>query len=445
MTDRQRLLLCLALTVSLGGCSYMPAWMGGKKTEKPRLPGERIAVLPIGAELKPDASLTAAFTLPPATANADWPQHSGNVTAATANLAIPGNLNHVTHATAGDGNEFTTILLPRPVTGGGMVYAMDARGYISAHDAGDIAKIRWHTKGVYEKHGSEITGGGLAFDEGKVYATSGHGVVTAIDAATGKELWRKNLHVPFASAPVTAQGKLFATTLDNQLYAIDTASGEVLWTQRGISETARMLNTVSPALAGAAVIVPYSSGELSALSVADGREAWSESLSAAKRTQANALFTGIGGDPVIDGSVVFAVSNSGMFSVLALPDGHHLWDRPIGSLNTPWVTGDYLFLLTTDNTVLCLYKYDGRIRWSTRLASYEDEKQKKRPIVWHGPVMVNGQLAIASSNGQLALLDGATGKLAVTKTIPDGIYTPPVVAGGKIYLLGQDATLYAVQ
>jgi hypothetical protein len=37
----------LVLSLAVGGCSYMPSWMGGKKKEAVKLPGERIAVLPV--------------------------------------------------------------------------------------------------------------------------------------------------------------------------------------------------------------------------------------------------------------------------------------------------------------------------------------------------------------------------------------------------------------
>ncbi len=111
----------------------------------------------------------------------------------------------------------------------------------------------------------------------------------------------------------------------------------------------------------------------------------------------------------------------------------------------PWIAGDYLFILTGDNTVACLVKYNGRVRWATRLPDFKDQKEKKDPITWKGPVMVDGRLVVVGSNGQLVLVSAADGKTVATKTIPEGMYAAPVVAGGKLYLAGQDATLYSLQ
>ena len=435
----------LASTVMLSGCSYIPSWAGGKSAEKPKEAGERIAVLPAEDNIKSDPALLGkGLVLPAVTKNDEWPAHSGMFTADTSNLA-GGGFDHSNSATAGEGIAFENTLLISPVVGGGLVFAMDSTGHISAHKAADVSSVVWQGKGVSVEDDPFILGGGLAYNEGKLYATSGLGLIVVMDAATGKEIWRKSLHVPFRSAPRVAGSKLFATTIDNQLYAINTANGEVAWTQRGISETTGLINTVSPAVAGDMVVVPYSSGEVYVLYAPDGKEVWSESLSGGKRLQASALFAGIGGDPVVDGAVVFTVSSGGSLSVKSLAAGQAVWDVPVGSVNTPWVTGDYIYMLSSENTVLALHKFDGHIRWSTKLASYEDEAKKKDPISWKGPVLVDGKLALVSSNGQLVLVNAIDGKVAATKSIPEGIYTAPVVAGGRMYLMGQNATLYSLQ
>lgn len=435
----------LTSAFALSGCSSLPSWMGGEKAQKPKEAGERITVLPVDEDLQPDPSLQKTeFKLPQPQKNEEWSTHSGMFTSQNSHLAGSA-YDDISSATAGDGEDFEHTLLVTPIVGGGFVYAMDAIGTISAHDMSDIDKVRWESQGVSQDDDMPILGGGLAYADGKLFATSGRGLVVAMDAATGKELWRKSLLVPFRSAPIVSGNKLFATTIDNQIYVLNTADGEVSWSQRGISETTELMNTVSPAVAGDMVVVPYSSGEVYVLYVPDGKEVWSASLSGGKRVQANALFSGIGGDPVVDGSVVFTVSSGGMLSVKALASGQKVWDLPVGSTNTPWVAGDYVFVLTSDNILLGLQKFNGHIRWSTRLASYQDEEKKKDKITWRGPVLVDGKLALVASNGQLLLVDAESGKITSTKEIPEGIYTSPVVAGGRMYLMGQDATLYSLQ
>lgn len=445
MVRMRTVLAMTALAFSLAACDSLPSWMGGAAEEKPKLPGERITVLPVDQAFAPDEQLKHLdVALPPANLNAEWPQATGVFNAAGGHLA-GGEFSSSDSATAGDGEEFGHTLVPRPVVGGGLVFAMDAAGNISAHDVADIGNVRWESPGLSEEDESDLLGGGLAFADGKLYAVSGHGGVGAFDAATGKALWRAEMSIPFRSAPVVALGRVMAVTIDSQLMAFDANSSKLLWAHRGIDEVTEMMNAVSPAVSGGMVLAPYDSGEIYALGVADGAELWNESLLASRRTLASGIFSGIGGDPVIDNEIAFAVGGGGTLAALHMARGQRLWERPIASLNTPWMAGDFLFVLSSDNTLLCLVKYDGRIRWATKLPSYEEEEERRYPISWRGPVLTGGRLAVAGSHGEMVLVSAATGEIASRVDIADGIVTAPVVAGGKMYLVSRDATLYSLQ
>jgi outer membrane protein assembly factor BamB len=99
-------------------------------------------------------------------------------------------------------------------------------------------------------------------------------------------------------------------------------------------------------------------------------------------------------------------------------------------------------VLTSNNTLVSFLKFDGHIRWSTTLPSYEDPEQKKDPISWKGPVMVDGKLALVSNTGLLYLVAAETGEIVAKKEVPEGIFTAPVVAGGQLFLMDKGATLY---
>jgi len=434
------------LPLALSGCSHMPSWLGGPKEEKPKAVGERFAVLPVGEDMKTDEALQKVpMVLPQPTENTSWPAHSLQVNATAANLAGAGHLEIVTHVTIGDGREYSHTRVAKPVVADGVVYAMDASGNISAHDAVDIRKIIWQKPGVSEEDHPDMLGGGLAVDQDKLYAVSGHGVVAAFDTKTGKEIWKKTMHVPFRSAPRVDGDKLFIVSIENQLFALNAATGDILWNQRGIDEVAGLMNSVSPVVSQGVVVVPYSSGELYALSENDGAEIWKDSLAVSSQTPSSSPFSGIGGDPVVDDKVVFGISSGGFLSVYGLPNGQHLWQKPISSNNTPWLAGDYLFVLTSDDALICFVKFDGRVRWTKQLDSFANMEEKKDPIVWRGPVLVNGNLTVVGSNGQMLLVSATDGKTVDTKSIPEDIYTAPVVASGRIYLVSQDATLYELQ
>ena len=438
--------LGIAATLLLTACDYVPTWMGGEEKKIERLPGDRITVLPVKSDVLPDADLASlAVALPAAYTNTEWPQHTGVITAATGNLALAGSLEDSRSATAGEGDDFEHTMIPRPVVAAGMVFAMDAEGHVSAHDVADIGNVRWQSEGVAEEDGPQTFGGGLAYDQGKLYVSSGRGLVMALDAATGKEVWRKATTIPFRSAPKVDGGRLYILSIDSQLFALNAANGEVLWNHRGINETAGIQRSVSPVVASGTVVVPYASGEIYGLSVSDGREIWTQSLNAIAKTQATSIFSGIGGDPLVDGDVVFAISSGGMLTVTGLYNGQKIWDRQVASISTPWISGDYLFVLSSENTLICFVKYSGRVRWVSQLPSFEDEEDKKRPISWAAPVMAGGNLMLAGSRGEMRVISAADGKLVDTKSIPDEVFGSPVIANGVMYFVTKDAALYALK
>lgn len=440
----KKYLACAAILLSLSSCDWLPSWMGGAKKEVVKLPGEREDVLLSRIDLQADPAVAQVpFKLPPSVENPAWAQPTGQFTAANANLKA-GDLMVSQRTRAGNGGEFSHSLIPQPIVADGKLFAMDAQGAISAHDAADIDRKYW-TSDMLVREDGEVMGGGLTYDLGKLYAASGLGRVGVLDATTGAELWHKDIGFPIRSAPRVAGDKLFVITIDSQLFALDAATGTVAWVHRGIGETAGIMNNVSPAIAADMVIVPYASGELYALRRDSGEELWRVSLAQAKRTEATSVFSGIGGDPVVDESVVFAVSSSGLFSVYNILNGQPLWERQFSSLNTPWLVGDYIYALTEENLLIALVKYDGRIRWATQLSQFGDPDRRLKPIVWRGPVMVDGRLAVVSTSGEMKLIDAGTGEVTSTIEVADGIGTSPVVAAGRLYLMDKDANLYSFQ
>jgi alcohol dehydrogenase (cytochrome c) len=60
--------------------------------------------------------------------------------------------------------------------------------------------------------------------------TGGHGVISAIDVATGKVAWKKDVPFPAqGGALITATGLAFTSELDGVFYALDAKTGATLW------------------------------------------------------------------------------------------------------------------------------------------------------------------------------------------------------------------------
>ncbi len=439
--SRAALLSASLLAVLLGGCDTLDSWFG--KTPDPPLPGERVSVLTRERRIEVDPRLAElAVTVPPAATNAEWPQPGGTPDHAPGHPALAAAPAEAWRGDVGTGSGSSRMLLTTPVVAGGRIFAMDAASHVAALDERNGASL-WRVDTKPEHERGDASGGGVAFAEGRLFAATGYAEILALDPASGGILWRKRVPGPVRGAPTVLDGRVYAITLDNQLVALSAEDGSVLWSHQGILESAGLLGAASPAATPTLVVAPYSSGELYGLRPENGRVAWQESLAAVRRSGALNSLADIRGLPVVDRGVIYAVSHSGRTVAVDERIGIRIWEAEIGGVQTPWLAGDFLFVLSNDSELVALTRDGGRTRWVTALDRFKDPEDRSGPIIWSGPVLAGGQLWVAGSNKQMLALSPTDGRVVQRYSLPSGAYLPPVVANNTLYVLGEDGTLVA--
>ncbi|MBV9523456.1 MAG: PQQ-binding-like beta-propeller repeat protein [Alphaproteobacteria bacterium] len=437
-----RRVFLLLPAMALGGCSLFDGLLG--PPHKDPLPGERISVLSLDRRLEPDPELSQlVIRLPRPVVNKEWPEAGGYPNHAMQHLALGDNIKTEWTTSVGDGSSRYGRILAAPIAGGDRVFTMDAGSTVSAFDRRTGKRI-WEVDVAPEDAGRAY-GGGLAYAAGRVFVGTGYAQVLALDAATGKEIWRHGVAAPLRSAPTVADGRVFAVTVDNQLEAIAAEDGHQLWTHTGTPETAGLLGGASPAVEGDVVVVAYSSGELFALRVENGRQLWSDNLALTRRTDAISALADIRGRPVIDRGSVYAISHSGRMVAIDLRSGERSWEQDIGGTETPWVAGDFIYLVTNENELVCLTRRDGRIRWVAELPRYENPEKKKGAMTWAGPVLAGDRLVIVASNGETLSYSPYTGEPLGRVELPEGAFVTPILADQTLYFLTDEADLIAMR
>lgn len=432
----------------LSGCSTFDSvtnMLGLGDSETP-LPGDRIAVLQGERTVQPDDSIaTREVLLPRPFVNPDWPQSGGYPSFAMHHLEV-GDLPQVAwRVSVGDGSSSDRQVIAPPVVAGGRVFLKDATSTVSAIDA-DSGKPIWRAD-VSRKNSRdrEGFGGGVAFFGGRLFVSTGSAQVLALDPADGKEIWRSNVAGPVRGAPTVFADRVMVVSIDNQTTALSAVDGKELWIHTGLSETAGLLGGTSPAAAADIVVSPYSSGELVALRLETGRPQWSENLITARRADSVSNLADISGRPVIDRGRVFAIGNAGIVAAIDQRSGSRIWDKQIGGTQTPWVAGDWVFVLSNNSEVVALSREDGRIRWVTALQRYRNEERKRDPLRWLGPVLAGDRLLVVGASGQMLSLSPYDGRIMGTLNLGTELAMPPIVANKTIYLLTNNANLIALR
>ena len=321
---------------------------------------------------------------------------------------------------------------------------MDPSAAVSAFDIRTGARL-WRRPTRGKKDRSTNVGGGISFDSGTLYAVNGLAEVVALDPATGAVRWRTAIASPGRGAPTVVGDRMFVPTADDQLFALSTKDGSRIWNYRAEHAATSVLGQPSPAFSDGLVVAGFGSGDLVALHADTGGVAWADSLAAPRGNDLIDL-SAVRGLPVIDGGVAYAVSLGGLLLALDLHSGRRIWQRSVAGGHTPWLAGDWLFLVSAEQRVAALARQDGQVRWVVDLPRWRNPKKSRGPIYWSGPLLAGGHLIVAGTTGQVAALDPNNGAvLAQERLSQEAITVGMIAASGMIFVLADDGYLSALR
>jgi len=436
--SRRIVALCL-LAGTLAGCG---GWLGG--VDEQPLPGERVPIMLLNEGVAADPRVgNLIIVLPPPQLVADWPVPGGNTVNAMHHLSLGDELDLAWRADIGAGSGGGSQLLSRPVVAAGTVFAIDSQGQITALAADDGQQL-WRVTPEGMSASDRLRSGGLAHADGRLFVTTAGGDVLALDAADGSEIWRRRLLSPIRTAPTPTGDRLLVTTSANQTFALAATSGDIIWQHAGFFEQSAILGGAVPAANDRLAVVAYSSGEVFALDLADGRPRWSDTVLRPRRTLAIGSISDITGSPVIDQGRVIVAGNGGEMGAFDLQTGARSWNLDITSRHTPWVAGDYIYALTDRNEVVAIVRQGGLVRWVSPLERLRDpDDPESTRIFWAGPVLAGDRLILAGSTGEAITLSPYTGEILGRLRLPGPVSLPPIAAGGTLYLLTNGGELLA--
>jgi outer membrane protein assembly factor BamB len=434
--------LIAGLPLATAGCAMWDRAFGDPRQP---VPGERRAVLPGEAEAAADPGLAdVPVELPPPVANPAWPVAGGAPSNVMGHLAAADTLRVAWRTGIGTGGSQRRPLLTTPIVADGRVYACDATAELTALDAA-TGRTVWRADARPARNRGSLLGAGLGHADGRVFVATGLAEVMAFDAATGAEIWRKPLPTPTRGALTVAEGRVVVLTVEGQVLAFSTGSGEREWSYRGPAETTTLLGAPAPAVDDGMVLAGFLNGDVAALRLDSGRALWTESIAGIRGRPSIADIAAVRGRPAIDRGRGIVAGAGGVTMAIDMRSGRRVWEREIPGRESPWVAGEWVFMISASEEAAALRRADGRVKWVTPLPRFRDEERRREPITWTGPLLVGDRLVVASSRGEALALSPYTGEILGRQSLPDGVTVSPVAAEGSVYLLTDGASLVALR
>ena len=431
-----------ALMASLAACGG--GLFGGKdKRDTPTL-GQRIPVLSrieSGAKVDPELA-GVPVVLPGAVRNGEWAQAGGTAAKASGHLELAETPVRAWTASI-TGSSDRRRLAASPVVGDGKLFVVDTDGVVHAFDAARGSRLWSHRTETEGDLKPSAFGGGVSFANGRVYVTNGAGDVFALEADSGAEVWKVTPAGPLRGAPTIAFNAVYVMTQDNQIFALDANDGSLDWQESGSSAQAGVFGVAAPAAGQGTVIAGYSSGELAAYRYENGRVLWTDALSRTSISTQVGTLADIDADPIISDGRVYALGQGGRMAAYELTTGQRIWELNLAGISTPAIAGEWIFTLTDDARLLAIARSTGKVRWLTQLQRFKDEKDKKGPIFWTGPVLAGNQLWVASSRGLVYRISIGEGSAVQFADIDNPVSLAPIVADGTLYILDDSGKITA--
>ena len=417
---------------ALSGCALFEA------PPEPTLPGTREPALATTITQAPNPE---PITLGAPIANPDWPQPGGHPSHAAQHLALGRAPAPLWQANIDNIPDPGLPVLAPPIVADGMVYVLNNRYHIKAFNI-QTGTLAWQIELPVPPQDQDAFGGGLAFHQNTIYASTGFARLFAINTQTQSIAWQTPLPAPARAAPST-NGRLVVTlSIDNQTTASDPASGDVLWQHVGFNQSAGIIGSANAAIDERFVLTPYSSGEVFALLASNGRVIWSDNLSQVRALTPLATLANIRALPVIHNHTAYVTSHAGRTHAIDMQSGGRLWQQPIGASQTPWIAGDYLFMLSNDARLVCLRISTGDAVWSVQLDTLDEDQN---PMQWSAPTLAGGQLFLGNALGELIAFDPQSGRIQHATQLSPAAPFRKIVARQMMFTLSNDGTLTALR
>ena len=251
--------------------------VAGACAEK-RLSGKREDVQGFESVRRAKSSSSSTIVLPQPESlqesSQEWRQEQHSALHTPPRLSTPFAWQKLFLIATGKGRTRAQPLQAVPIVAEGRLFAMSTGGSISAFEATTGRKIWRHklkpaapkasSQEFYQEASQEFGkgfGGGLAFQDGRVFVSTGLGILAALDGQTGEVLWQQQLPFPLRSAPSvvadTNKALLLVATPTYRTYAF-TLDGDMLWQQQSTRDALAQLTLApSPGVAGRYAVVGY--------------------------------------------------------------------------------------------------------------------------------------------------------------------------------------------
>jgi outer membrane protein assembly factor BamB len=302
-----------------------------------------------------------------------------------------------------------------PFVAGNTVVVAASDGTIAALDAATGRDIWRGSAGA-----PAVTGVG---SDGKVAAViTRDNDVVAFEA--GKQLWKAKLPAKAFTAPFVAGERVFVLLADRSVHAFDGLNGRKLWTQQRTVTEPLVLSKAGTMLAVGDTLVVGQGGRLVGINPGNGSIRWEVPIASPRGTNDVERLVDLVGSVSRVGGVVCARAFQAAVGCVNAANGTLLWTKPANG--SEGINGDanLVFGTEADGKIIAWRRADGQSAWQTDRLQYRSLS---------APLVLGRSVVIGDNSGNLHMLSRENGS-PLNRLTTDGsaIVGNPVLAGDSL-------------
>jgi outer membrane protein assembly factor BamB len=309
-------------------------------------------------------------------------------------------------------------------TAGNMVTLASADGVVAAIDArtgGDL----WRTAL------SEPLSAGVGSDGKAAAVVARSNALIVLEA--GRERWRQTLAAQVFTPPLVAGGRVFVLSADRSVAAYDAATGRKIWSQQRTGEPLVLRQAGVLLAVGDTLIVGFS-GRVVGLNPDNGSVRWEAPLASSRGTNDVERLVELVGRTSRVGDSICARAFQATVGCVNAARGSVTWSQPASGSEGVHGDGDAVFGAESNGTVIAWNRKDGTRLWAT-------DRLKHRKLT--APLLLGRSVVVGDDTGLVHLLSRTDGSpLNRVTTDSSGIAAAPVVAADTLIVVTRSGGIY---
>jgi outer membrane protein assembly factor BamB len=292
----------------------------------------------------------------------------------------------------------------------GSVYALDARS----------GRTIWRAKTGDYCHSSPVLSGD------RVVVGSADSNAYCYDRATGREIWKFKTGGPVYASAAVVKGICAIASGDGRVYGLDERSGEMRWAFE-LPESNSSFAQSPAATDGERVFIGAWDSHLYALDLSTGQQVWRQ-----KCAERSFAFSPAIGGPAVGNGNVFVPANGNELYCFDCVTGELQWKymspgEKVG-YSSPRLVGNRIY-------IGCLGDFGGEFRCISARSGLEMWMTRTGSVIYDSsPAVSDGLVSVGSVNGTLTVMEMDRGEIVAQYRMPTGHFlSSPAAGDGWIY------------